>query len=279
MREELRIVRAKSAVSPEDQKQRSRIIAYLEDQVRSLETRREKALDSYELAAAKAKNTVERAGIAQDRGLAETALKVLLDSDVAAFGAPGVEMELGLLLITGRADVARKWLLPEHESLLGAETYHQYRLELAAIQGDYEQADAEFAEMLAAAERPFKYYSIEATIPQAMALAFAQMLLDGRTERASLPQRGAVYIHRQQLFNVMMEMMMKMVQIRRKNADIRTIWGLLALECGNVREAAEQFRTALRLCSPEAAQPSGWGTDFNSRGLAEYFLHRLREAH
>lgn len=267
LREELRILRGISASSPSNQEQRARMLTALQNLVRTKEGSLERAKNSYETGAAKLRTVVERASVAQDRGLAETALKVLMDSDVAAFGREGVEMELGLLLITGQVGKAREWLLPEHEFLLGSETYHLYRLQVAMVQGDYEQADAELKEMLVATEARVDYYRIKVEIPQAMALAFAQLLLDGGAHLDSLSQRGVIYYNHQKL----LPYILTLGETRVKSSDIRTMRGLLAVECGNVAKAEAQFRAALRLHS------AGSGFDFNGRGLAEYFLNRLTE--
>ncbi len=264
LREEVRILQVRGA-SAANRDQHAQMLADLQEQVHLREQRQQKDRNSYEIGTSKARNVIERAGTALDRGLTETALKLLLDSDVAAFGAEGVEMELGLLLICGRIDQARAWLLPEHEFVLGPETYRLYRLQLMAAQGDYEGADAELKQMLDASERPIDYYRMKATVPEALALSFTQMILDGRSEMESLPQRYVVYDNRQKL----MAYTMKLLEGYVKSADIRTIRGLLALESGNVAEAERGFRDALRLRDSVA------GVDFNSRELAEHFFSQI----
>ncbi len=264
LREEVRILQGRGSTGA-SREQHAQMLADLQEQVHLREQRQQKDRNSYEIGTSKARNVIERAGTALDRGLTETALNLLLNSDVAAFGPEGVEMELGLLLICGRIDQARVWLLPEHEFVLGPETYRLYRLQLTAAQGDYAGADAELKQMLDASERPIDYYRMKATVPQALALSFAQMVLDGGSEQESLPRRYVVYENRQKL----MAYTMKLLEGYVKSADIRTMRGLLALESGNVAEAERGFHDALRL------RDSGAGVDFNSRELAEHFYAQI----
>jgi hypothetical protein len=82
----------------------------------------------------------ERAQQAYQYGLPLQALELLLNNDVAAFGAQGLELEIELLLLTGRLHDARVWLTPDHEQLLGSNTYRWLKTKIAAVVGDYEAA-------------------------------------------------------------------------------------------------------------------------------------------
>jgi len=82
----------------------------------------------------------ERAQQAYRFGLPRQALELLLNNDVAAFGAQGLELEIELLLLTGRLHDARVWLTPDHEPLLGSNTYRWLKMKIAAVVGDYEVA-------------------------------------------------------------------------------------------------------------------------------------------
>ena len=54
----------------------------------------------------------DRAALAMQKGLAGKARDLLLESDLAAFGPQGMELELELLLRTGRARDVRDWTDP-----------------------------------------------------------------------------------------------------------------------------------------------------------------------
>src|SRR5207247_679347 len=77
----------------------------------------------------------ERAQQADRFGLPLQALDLLLNNDVAAFGAQGMELEIELLLLVGRLHDARAWLAPDHENLLGARTYGWLKTKIAAVTG------------------------------------------------------------------------------------------------------------------------------------------------
>src|SRR5258708_32453230 len=67
---------------------------------------------------------LDRALLAKKKGLAGKARDVLLESHVSAFGPKGMQLELGLLLRTGRARNVWEWTTPEHKSDLGAPSDH-----------------------------------------------------------------------------------------------------------------------------------------------------------
>ena len=59
----------------------------------------------------------------KDRGkisLARPARDILAKSDISAFGANGLSLELELFLRTGRARETRDWTSPEQQAALGA---------------------------------------------------------------------------------------------------------------------------------------------------------------
>ncbi|MBO0699311.1 MAG: hypothetical protein J2P46_13020, partial [Zavarzinella sp.] len=61
---------------------------------------------------------LDRAARARDLGLVGRAMDVLLNSDISAFGAAGMHLELELLLRTGRVREVREWTDPEHQEAL-----------------------------------------------------------------------------------------------------------------------------------------------------------------
>jgi hypothetical protein len=104
-------------------------------------------------AGATGKRVLDRARLALSLGLADKALRVLLDSDALEFGRQGALLELDLLLLTGDVEGLRVQIAPEDgkerevvaegvEKALGAGVYEQYRFFLAAAEGDAKEADA-----------------------------------------------------------------------------------------------------------------------------------------
>ena len=133
MLQQLQEILERQQVSASVREQRRTDLQTFAREVRELE--KKFALDSTDL------KVLERARLALKLGLAETSLKILLASDVAAFGGAGLNLELRLLLETGRWKQVRDWLEPGHENLLGTSLYYQIRAKVAAASGDYDRAD------------------------------------------------------------------------------------------------------------------------------------------
>src|SRR5205085_5928271 len=68
------------------------------------------------------------------------ALDMLLESNIAAFGAMGTALEVELLLRTGRPEAVRDWTGPEHQAALGLSPYYWQKIQALAACGDYESA-------------------------------------------------------------------------------------------------------------------------------------------
>jgi tetratricopeptide (TPR) repeat protein len=136
-----RLRRAAGLAPGETAEQFEQRVTFLDEEAGRLEAAvraAEPALADYRSA-----NPADRAAFALSRGLAERALQLLLDSDVAAFGDEGVMLELGLLLDLGRADEARDWLTKDYRGRFGPERYHLFRAQATAAVGDYRAADDE----------------------------------------------------------------------------------------------------------------------------------------
>ena len=87
------------------------------------------------------KSAIERARLALDMGLGKQALDELLASDISAFGAQGMALEVDMLLRLGRADEVIAWVNPdEHDGFLATDLYHWFRVKAAASLGRYDEA-------------------------------------------------------------------------------------------------------------------------------------------
>jgi hypothetical protein len=209
---------------------------------------------------------LDRAMLAAETGLAGKALDVLLESDVAAFGAGGMELELTLLLRTGRARDVRDWTTdPKQTAALGERTYHALRAQALAALGDYAAAEEEYARRGAGAR------SQGQEGPRgAMALTVGQAMLHEEPPGPApqLPWRGLRQIEfRSRVAGIARRL--------RQEADVAVLRGLLLLEEGEIGWAKEAFRTALACWKDEAAAASGGGLDFSGRPIAQDCLRWL----
>lgn len=215
----------------------------------------------------------DRASHASRNGLAGKARDLLLESHRAAFGPGGMELELELLLGTGRARDVREWMLPEHKEDLEPSAYHWIRLRALAASGDYVGAEEESAEL---AQVVTSRRADKEPVPfrESMALLIGQTVLDAHSGGGVLP-----YEVRQPFGRI--EYTSRIVALARKTrqkAEVTVLRGLLALELGAVDEAEFLFREVLAIWKDESAAASGGGLDFNGRALAQTCLQWLEDA-
>jgi hypothetical protein len=205
----------------------------------------------------------DRAAMAMGKGLAGTARDVLLASDIAAFGPRGMELELKLLLLTGRARDVWDWTVPEQQASLGA-TYYWIRALAGAALGDYDAARSVCAELApTGGQRPSDAIYRE-RLAQTVGQFFADELAAGATRPNPFERVIAQSGFGERLTNVTRHM--------RQEVDVTVLRGLLALEQGETAEAVAAFRAALACWSDE---PERGRLDFRSRVIAQDWLETL----
>jgi tetratricopeptide (TPR) repeat protein len=215
-----------------------------------------------------------------DLGLARKALdEVLLPSRDVLFGAEGARLELKLLLLLGRADEVREKLsepgwqqnkanLGEHQLVAAGPggapvvyrlpAYDWLRACQAAATGDYDLA----GDCLSAAGRQLEAQGAQIgrlRRPLARALA-TEVGLGG----AAWPLHPLPVSY---LASPLVGLFARARVLRAKQADLAVVAGLLALERGEPKAAADHFRAALGLAPAFAGRP-----------LALAYLGRLRRA-
>jgi tetratricopeptide (TPR) repeat protein len=240
-----------------------------DEQVQRLAREVQKRADSATLASSDSP-TRQRALVAFQNGLAGKALDLLLESDLSAFGKEGMELELELLLGTGRPWDVQQWLRPEHANDLGLASYYWFRARALAASGDYTSAEEDCAEAArAVARRPDSPQPVR--LRESMAFLVATLVLDGhRSADASLADALA-RVNQAALAGNLQEL----AQLLRQQADSTVLRGLLALEEGESEEAELAFRAALALWKDKSTAASGGGLDFNGRILAQNCLRWL----
>ena len=182
----------------------------------------------------------------------------------------GMELELGLLLRTGRSKEVSAWTSPEQKTVLGPTGYHGMRLQALAAVGDYTLAQLECSHLVDSLTE--KEPGQEPSPPrELMALSLGQAILDGQTGMGSVPSLLQRAITLAEFYS----RTRGLAQNLRQEADLTVFRGLLALEEGKVGEARSALREALDLWKDDQAVASGGGIDFNTRTIAQDCLALL----
>jgi hypothetical protein len=279
---QLRLARAAGPLAGESAEEHSARLRRLEEGTTELERRVQERQNSFVIQAREiGSDPLAQARKALELGLAQKALEVLLGSRALLFGPPGARLQLELLLMLGRAEEARPML--EEEELLqdkgvlgwfalrgaGGYSFPAYpwlRLCQSAATGDYEEADANLAEVLEVVQavEQSNLARVRRFLPWALATEvglrsgpYVFRITSGQDDRESFTQL---------LLGVGFQ--------RAEQADLHTLRGLLALERGDPAAAAGQFRKALTLGLP-GVPPEG---AFPGRPLAVAYRQRLRAA-
>jgi tetratricopeptide (TPR) repeat protein len=215
----------------------------------------------------------DRAKLAARYGLSGTALATLLKSDIAAFGASGLELELNLLLRTGQLENVTDWLDPKHIEFLGPTAYLLIQAQLDAGLGNYRQAERALRDL------------IVAQIPGGKKLRPNQMLVV-EIGKSILYEAGGGPL---KLFPVpvakaaagkdaLPQQMSSVLFYADREALSLIVQGVLALEAGANKEARGYFREALAFwTSPAGSSFTNWRS-LTGKQMARYFLGYLAKA-
>jgi tetratricopeptide (TPR) repeat protein len=239
----------------------------IRDRIAALDRTVEKSREIYDLKTEDVP-VFDKAALAARIGLFGKALEVLTESDYAAFGNEGMDLELALLLFVGRTQDVRDWMRPWQEEKLGSARYHWLRAELEAATGHYEEADRELAKV--APLKPNVRIELVSSRPMTLRETIAIILSREVIDRAPGPGL-AMNILSQDRFDQLYALVLKLHQ----QAAVLTLRGLLALEVGQNSRAQEHFRSALAiwhtLTLPEAIAPEAGA----GQALARYGLDLL----
>ena len=219
-------------------------------------------LDRFEVNAAHLKGVADRAQLALSGGLAGKALDILMDSNIAAFGTPGMGMELQLLLTTGRVAEFRQFSNPDQKKELGLLQYGWMQVQLGAATGDYEEADKALREMVESFVRPGAPGKKELSDQQKLTVDFGSCMLNPSMFTVSLLQREWI-----------LESAEKLAGNLRQQADLTVLRAALALEEGRTAEAQRLLRGALSLYKDKTGRATG--LNFAGREPAEQMLAAL----
>jgi len=212
------------------------------------------------------RSALDRARMALDHGLGQTALDELLASDISAFGAQGMALEVDLLLRMGRADEVLAWLNPaEHEGFLPPDMFHWFRAKAAAAVGDYSEACQEAVSLTQGQSR------LALPMAPSMALAIARDSLD----RLAAPGNGIAATWNRLPPNDLDSQLSTMLRRWRLEMNGFAVLGLLSLERGDSAEGYRALREALALSPAALPENSGPALDFPAKRLARAVLETL----
>jgi tetratricopeptide (TPR) repeat protein len=276
LRARLRLAEQQAAKGGPDARTAAERQAALQADVDALDALVRRSLNVYEVnteGRTDPSTVLDRARLASRHGLSRKALEMLLASYPAIFGKAGAQMQLELMLQAGRAYEVRAWLEPEHEAVLGFEPYHALQARAAAACGDYAAADAELdrlSEELRQVRLP-----PERVVPvrSAVALRVGDAVLTRPVPGAGpAGLAGSVF----QQFNAL-QPLRGPTDLLRREANLRVVRGLLALESGDVDTARAHFRAALEVWGSDGQAATGAGLEFPARTIAEQELRLLEE--
>jgi tetratricopeptide (TPR) repeat protein len=272
LRDVLRLTRERGGMRGDSKEQAAGRVAALQNHVRVLGQEVQQALDLYEINSQNLK-IYEQAYQALEKGLAGKALEVLLaEPDVAgATGARGVQLELDLLLGTGRLREVREWMAPGHEEMLGRDEYHWLRAQLEAASGNYEAADLDLAATYPPDEATVMGQEAKVPIRTGMALTIGENVLDFHLENTTFIRAAYAPMRHQDFLRVITDL--NSLLMRQSNTAI--LQAVVAIESGNVARAKSLLGQALALWGSDAAVASGGGVDFDGRPVAQRLLELL----
>jgi hypothetical protein len=241
---------------------------------------------------------LDQASAALENNLADQALKILRDSDLAAFGNEGMRLQITLALRTGLVRDVHAWFnLDEDQEKNFIEKLRQdhYRFKglLAAAIGEYTAADQAFAEIEAQLGREISGFDLRGILSQvgtvvtaqpqtqalavkdAMAICASKMILQERTPHLlagtylTWERRGGVW--------AMIGRLDSLLGMMGARAQYIAMRGLLALEAGDLEKAERLFRRALTVWKPKPSDPAAIGVDFPFRVTAQEWLEVLEK--
>ncbi len=199
-------------------------------------------------------------------GLAGKALSILLSSDVAAFGRKGMALELELLLHTGRVKDVREWPDPQGaKDYLGAEPYLEMQVQLEAASGNYQLAEDHLQEMLD------NLHIVKGPRGDGLTMRGETSVAAARTVIFAQPYDGYIpaLFRTAFIYPSILQQTAVLTGGMRREADLRTLRGMLAVESGAIDQARKNINDALALWGDAATANTGGGLDFPARPIAQ----------
>jgi tetratricopeptide (TPR) repeat protein len=270
-RHRLAASRAAARMPGESRVQAQKSLERLQKTIEALEKEVRTVQDRFLQSSSAKLRPLERATMAGNLGMFGMALDILLKSNIAAFGAGGLEMELQLLLHTGDVEKVKHWFNPEHHRLLG-DSYYWIRAQMEAALGNYDEAVQALQEM--SANRGSGGKGIGP--PEQLALMLGNILLfeasGGPLKR--FPAPTVSNFADKDLLSIQVSQVLDLMD---KEAHSLVLQGALALEAGRNQRAAAYFRRALAFWSTPAGATFAAPQSQTGRRMARFFLNLLED--
>jgi hypothetical protein len=245
-------------------------VADFEEELNNLSREVLKRQSQYEVATARAP-LFEKAAYATRQGLAGQALDMLLESDISYFGSRGMALEVELLLRTGQPEKVRDWTGPEHQIMLSGSSYHWEKIQAYAAIGDYSAARKSCEEMSKAlAMAPGVTNPVE--FRRMMSFMIAERVQSEFLGHNSIINLTSQAFDRAEFLNRISAISKSL----KRQADVKVLQGLIALEEGEVKEAKGSFGEALSNWKDAKTAASGGGIEFNGRITAQAYMEWMR---
>ena len=265
LKELLRCTRKAGRKLGEDQKAFSGRLLDLEDLIAKKDKELAELADKFEVKSAGMSVFSKAETALMDFGLAGKALSILLSSELAAFGREGMALELELLLHTGRVNDVREWPNPDGaKDYLGPVTYLEMQIQLEAASGNYTQAEDDLEELIEAV------HVIEDPQVGRLATRGGVAVAAVHAVMHALPNDGVMpFIFRTTFFYPsIIQNTARLTDAMRREADLTTLRGLLALEYGGIDQARRDFHNAVGTWGSAAATDAGGGLSFQALPIA-----------
>jgi hypothetical protein len=215
---------------------------------------------------------VDRANLAGQLGLCGRALAILLNTDIAAFGAKGLEMELKLLLNTGQLDKVKKWLEPKHQDLLGYTNYLLIKAQMEAGLGNYAEAQKALHEMIMTNFPGNK--KVRPIDMLALGIGNSHLFEASGGPLKMVPVPNVNFLASK---DTLRELIFSGLTLMNQEAVSRVLQGTLAVEAGDNRKAEVCFRRALAFWESPAGETFQDPRSRAGRRMASYFLRQLNK--
>ena len=139
------------------------------------------------------------------------------------------------------------------------------KVQLEAASGNYQQADDDLEEMIAI------FHTVNSPQGGRLAIRDEMTVAAVRTVIFAQPYDGyiPVLFRTTFIYPSILQETAELTSSMRREADLTTLRGMLAVEYGAINQARKDFHDALALWGDAAAANAGGGLDFPARPLAQ----------